>query len=685
MASTPADSEEFTIVKYHDFKHDPSKTLVDVARTSDGEILVGRRLEKRTTSTEFIELFNDTPAYDWLKQLLNHENLVSIAGEVTGARIVKTDGPVVVLPCQYLVFDHCDAGTLDTMLRKPPTPLTSTGFIPPSLCWHVLVSLLRALAWLHDGYREDGVGTTVNAPQGMNHDGYEQDNWFQDADWLAILHCNIAPENVFLQRPRGSETYGLVKLGNFANAQVANHVRGANGTLVAFRYFGDAPTSFIQLGQFRDGNFDKYPRDYAYFSRGSELRAVGGILYHMMTGLALPPPKKCPEWDCGCYHCAEGAAPCEHNCFQNVDLSSPDKCVEVFSKLTDYHGPYTDKDLCVQVASLIAIDPETDRIDSTVSTYQVVKAAHEAWLSSHPDGQLIVTLEDDLMARERRAWKKAERMLVLERARGQKPQSAISMPAQPYAPGVPPLLLTKRLSSFLQSNLSAHVHSALITTISGKLLSYASRQPVSTLRTQCTVAASIWAIQTAAAADPRGGQRRARGGDEDDRSDEDEEENGENGQSARKGESALVGALPPSASAESVASARAGRPRSITVQLSGAVVVIRPLKSPLLFICIGPSSGAVDPGTAAASEPPEEHVPAADGSGSPPQVTVSAAMGSPSETTSVLSAAPSTAATVTSVGASAAVLTRRHAEEMAKWLDDKLETLWVPEEGADAR
>ncbi|KAH8847855.1 hypothetical protein MCOR27_007387 [Pyricularia oryzae] len=258
------------------------------------------------------------------------------------------------------------------------------------------------------------------------------------------------------------------------------------------------------------------------------------------------------------------------------------------------------------------------------------------------------------------------------------------MPAQPYAPGAPPLLLTKRLSSFLQSNLSAHVHSALITTISGKLLSYASRQPVSTLRTQCTVAASIWAIQTAAAADPRGGQRRARGSDEDDGSEE-EDEGGEDGQSARKGESALVGALPPSASAESVALARAGRPRSITVQLSGAVVVIRPLKSPLLFICIGPSSGGVDPGTAATSESTEEHAPAADGSGSPPQVTVSAAIGSPSETTSVLSAAPSAAATVTSVGASAAVLTRRHAEEMAKWLDDKLETLWVPEEGADAR
>lgn len=281
------------------------------------------------------------------------------------------------------------------------------------------------------------------------------------------------------------------------------------------------------------------------------------------------------------------------------------------------------------------------------------------------------------------------------------------MPAQPYAPGAPPLLLTKRLSAFLHSNLSAHVHSALITTVSGKLLSYASRQPVSTLRTQCTVAASIWGIQTAAGAGrttlartaDQDGYRRGRtsrgrnneydDGDDDDDDDDDDDEQDEDGKaSTRKaGNNTLVGALPTSASAESVASAQVGRPRSITVQLSGAVVVIRPLKSKLLFICIGPSAAAAaESGTAAPnSELSEEHGPVADGAGSPPQVTVSAAAGSPSETTSVLSTAPSTAATATSVGSSAAASTRRHAEEMAKWLDDQLATLWVPDEGGYAR
>ena len=69
----------------------------------------------------------------------------------------------------------------------------------------------------------------------------------------------------------------------------------------------------------------------------------------------------------------------------------------------------------------------------------------------------------------------------------------------PSAP-TPPLLLTKRLTSFLRSNLSPQLHTALLTTLSGKLLAHASSQPVSTLRTQCTIAASIWAVYAAPAA-----------------------------------------------------------------------------------------------------------------------------------------------------------------------------------------
>ncbi|CAK7245243.1 MAG: hypothetical protein STHCBS139747_006816 [Sporothrix thermara] len=73
-------------------------------------------------------------------------------------------------------------------------------------------------------------------------------------------------------------------------------------------------------------------------------------------------------------------------------------------------------------------------------------------------------------------------------------------------PPAPPLLLTRRLSSFLHSSLaslqehkdqqpaSAILQTALLVTPSGKLLAYDSPLPVRTLRTHCSVAASLWTI-----------------------------------------------------------------------------------------------------------------------------------------------------------------------------------------------
>lgn len=73
-------------------------------------------------------------------------------------------------------------------------------------------------------------------------------------------------------------------------------------------------------------------------------------------------------------------------------------------------------------------------------------------------------------------------------------------------PPAPPLLLTRRLSSFLHSSLEslqqhkdqqpagATLQTALLVTPSGKLLAYESPLPVRTLRTHCSVAASLWTI-----------------------------------------------------------------------------------------------------------------------------------------------------------------------------------------------
>ncbi|CAK7209126.1 hypothetical protein SCUCBS95973_000345 [Sporothrix curviconia] len=73
-------------------------------------------------------------------------------------------------------------------------------------------------------------------------------------------------------------------------------------------------------------------------------------------------------------------------------------------------------------------------------------------------------------------------------------------------PPASPLLLTRRLSSFLHSSLASlqehkdqqpagtTLQTALLVTPSGKLLAYESPLPVRTLRTHCSVAASLWTI-----------------------------------------------------------------------------------------------------------------------------------------------------------------------------------------------
>ncbi|KAI0129517.1 hypothetical protein BJ170DRAFT_277099 [Xylariales sp. AK1849] len=209
-----------------------------------------------------------------------------------------------------------------------------------------------------------------------------------------------------------------------------------------------------------------------------------------------------------------------------------------------------------------------------------------------------------------------------------------------FSAPTPPLLLTKRLTSFLRSNLSPQIHSALLTTLSGKLLAHASPHPVSTLRTQCTVAASIWAIY-----------------------------------SAPNASAAIPDALPSRSS--SATSTRDSTSSAVTIQLTGAVLVARKLRCGLLFVCIGPAPDGGEQAQTAGGQPLQTpHMTTGEPHSSSP-------LGSPSEVESVVSAAPTMASTTTtgSVSAGAVVQIRRQTEELAKWLDDKLGPLGVPEEG----
>ncbi|KAK5626243.1 hypothetical protein RRF57_001958 [Xylaria bambusicola] len=206
----------------------------------------------------------------------------------------------------------------------------------------------------------------------------------------------------------------------------------------------------------------------------------------------------------------------------------------------------------------------------------------------------------------------------------------------------PPLLLTKRLTAFLRANLSPQIHSSLLTTVAGKLLTHASPHSVATLRTQATVAASLWALYSA----PSTG-------------------------------ATIENALPSHSS-----SALVGKQTSsaITVQLAGAVVAIRHLRCGLLFICIGPP--AESPGSTS-----PRHSQQQSGPMQTPQANLdsqpSPLLGSPSEVESVTSTGATTTASIAtsnSVGASAVVAMRRQTEELARCLNERLGALDVPDE-----
>lgn len=198
----------------------------------------------------------------------------------------------------------------------------------------------------------------------------------------------------------------------------------------------------------------------------------------------------------------------------------------------------------------------------------------------------------------------------------------------------PPLLLTKRLATFLHANQSAALPTLLLTTPQGRLLAHASRLPAAILRTYATVAASLLSIHaTSSPCIP----------------------------------AALPGAHSPQ---PTQAPAPQITPSTITVQLSGGTIVIRRLKCGLLFVCVGP------PGNGPAGEDG-----VVEGAGLMVQalgVAGEAGMGSsPSE---VESLGGRSTCSLDSVGATAVVAMRRQAAELARWLDDKLGTLKVPEE-----
>ncbi|TPX14656.1 uncharacterized protein E0L32_005348 [Thyridium curvatum] len=178
---------------------------------------------------------------EMVNNLLNHENLISVAGGMVDFE-VSSD---VEGRC-FLLWDCCDAGSLDNMLQHPPVAPTDTGFLPESLCWHVLLSVLRALCWLHEGQRVDwSFDQTGNSDpfSGSGRSDAEEDEmkvrytttsyYTERIPWIPIQHGSISPANIHFQYPRRSETYGPCKLGNLEHCVVGHDISNDEPDLVA--------------------------------------------------------------------------------------------------------------------------------------------------------------------------------------------------------------------------------------------------------------------------------------------------------------------------------------------------------------------------------------------------------------------------------------------------------------------
>ncbi|KAI1356149.1 hypothetical protein F5Y01DRAFT_268679 [Xylaria sp. FL0043] len=177
-----------------------------------------------------------------VQRVLNHPNLVSL---VDCFAIQVASSGKFSNKKWFTVWDYCDAGNLANLLVAPEPSLQDrtqrnstkresedgdtemedappksanqddSKFLPESFCWHVLTSVLRALAWLHDGVRD------------VVLEGHVWKRLYEDPDWSPILHRAITPENIFIGHPRRRELYGPVRLGNYGRVFVSAHCQAA--------------------------------------------------------------------------------------------------------------------------------------------------------------------------------------------------------------------------------------------------------------------------------------------------------------------------------------------------------------------------------------------------------------------------------------------------------------------------
>ncbi|KAM0349046.1 hypothetical protein ACHAPU_003981 [Fusarium lateritium] len=381
-----------------------SDGTIDPTKYDEGILALGRLLQNQRD-------------FHTLRQILNHENLISMAGIMSYQLFNKSQTPdnTVKNNVQLLVYDFLDAGNLSTLFLSNQCE-SSAFYLPESLCWHVLRSLTRAVTYLHDGKR-------LSYHKKLPGEPATRDWVSVGADWFPILHRRIEPKNVWFQHSRGIETYGQCKLGDLSTAAVTGHVIDAqseqsHSMALAVR------TGVIELDKARLA-LNKNPAEVEDCDRPytlkDEMWSIGVTVFTMMTGKA--PTYGCDK--CGCSHvvhcskagCLEKKAAgkgcncilggCEHipdgDCDEPISRwpACPPQhhCSEPVINIHSYlvRARYT-KTLRDIIKDLLQYDPQQrgKPLLKAVNFAEVVEKEYLLWKGETEEGRDYVDLEDDM-------------------------------------------------------------------------------------------------------------------------------------------------------------------------------------------------------------------------------------------------------------------------------------------------
>ncbi|KAK5987896.1 hypothetical protein PT974_12032 [Cladobotryum mycophilum] len=383
----------------------------------------GRTSDAGLAFHDLMYVMNQAPV---IAQIFNHENIVSIVGHIKVRPFVGTAAAgdeQLDRPTDFIVWDFCDAANLSALFEDTPLK-SSQQYMPESLCWHVLTSLMRAVTYLHDGKR------LFFDPRAKST---ESKKWIQvDHDWNPILHRAIEPRNIFFQHPQGTETYGMCKLGSFENAAVTNHIISPgdgpkreeidNPSCVAI-----APRRGWEPWNITRDGIDKDPESFETessrpYTLADELWSLGAVIFTMMTGQK-------PVFCCSTYGCCHITTCSQGGCLQNAAARKGCNCamggckhipnmrctheelvmnrpvynsclepiVNIDSHLTQARYSWR---LRKVVKDLLYCDPSKKVMISKILPFtKIVMEYYRDWKEGAEDGEAYRDIEDDMAAR----------------------------------------------------------------------------------------------------------------------------------------------------------------------------------------------------------------------------------------------------------------------------------------------